>query len=67
MNENNDIELLHPDGTHPSVSGTYFASSMIFSILSNQNITQIQYTGGLPDYNTQLIKQSVLELIQLYY
>jgi len=66
-NENKEIELLHSDGVHPTTSGTFYASSMIFSILSNQNIFQVDYNGGIPSNRAKLIKQSVLESIQLYY
>jgi len=66
-NENNSISLLNMDGQHPSKFGTYFASSMIFSILSNQNINPIPYNSNLTSAQAGFIKQKVLESINLYY
>jgi len=66
-NENNSISLLNMDGQHPSKFGTYFASSMIFSILSNQNINPIPYSSNLTSAQAGFIKQKVLESINLYY
>ncbi len=66
-NENNPISLLGIDGQHPSKYGTYYASSMIFSIVSNQNIGQVPYNSDLNSNESNYIKQKVIEAVTLYY
>ena len=65
--ENNSISLLDDGGLHPSKFGTYYATSMIFSILSSQNITNIAYNSNLTSAQASFIKQRVLESILQYY
>lgn len=65
--ENNSISFLGPDGLHPSKYGTYFASGMIFSIISNQLVGQIPYNADLTSAEANFIKQSVSETITNYY
>ena len=66
-NENNAINLLSLDGSHPSNFGTYYASAMIFSIISDQSIAQIPYNYNLTISEANMIKQKVIEAINLYY
>tara|TARA_R110000787_G_scaffold17180_1_gene54177 strand:+ start:9919 stop:10662 length:744 start_codon:yes stop_codon:yes gene_type:complete len=63
----NETSLLNPDGLHPNMHGTYFASAMIFSILSNQNIIQVPYHSNLEEFQAQYIKQRVIEYVLFYY
>ncbi len=65
--ENNSISLLGPDGLHPNIYGTYFASGMIFNIISNQYIGQVPYNAQLTSAEANFIKQHVSEAISTYY
>jgi len=65
--ENNSISLLGSDGLHPSNYGTYFASAMIFNIISNQQVGQIPYNANLTSAEANYIKQAVSEAIATYY
>lgn len=65
--ENNSISLLGPDGLHPNKYGTYFASGMIFNIISNQLIGQVPYNAQLTSAEANFIKQSVSQAISTYY
>lgn len=65
--ENSSINLIGPDGIHPSKFGTYYASAMIFNILSNQQISQVPYQANLTLTEANFIKQAVSEAISTYY
>lgn len=65
--ENNSISFLGSDGIHPSKYGTYFASGMIFNIISNQHIGQVPYNADLTSTEANYIKQAISEAISTYY
>ena len=65
--ENNGTNLLGPDGVHPSMEGTYFASAMLFKALSNQDVNSNPYLSSLIPDKAQYIKEFVTQAFLDYY
>tara|TARA_R110002124_G_scaffold227889_1_gene393229 strand:- start:136698 stop:137447 length:750 start_codon:yes stop_codon:yes gene_type:complete len=65
--ENNGINLLGPDGVHPSLEGTFFASAMFFKAISNQDINSNPYRTSLTPQKATYIKEFVTQSFLEYY
>ena len=65
--EDNGMELLSGDGVHPSLQGTFFASSMLFKIISGQDIDSNSYRGANTVEQAQYIKEFVTQAVLEYY
>jgi hemolysin-activating ACP:hemolysin acyltransferase len=57
-------QLYQPDGSHPSVAGTYLAATVLYATIIGEDPTEIQFTGDLdPDMARSL--QSIAESVVL--
>ena len=65
--ENNGTNLLGPDGVHPSIEGTFFASAMLYRAISNQDINSNPYRSNLIPQKAQYIKEFVTQAYLEYY
>lgn len=61
-----DLELYQPDKRHPTVAGTYLASSTVYATLYRKSPVGLAYTAGLPADVVTLLQTAAWEAVQEY-
>lgn len=57
------IELYDPDGSHPSLAGSYAAACSFFASVFKKDPTTVTYNGGLPAATAALIRQAAKAVV----
>jgi len=64
--ENKTIHLLSDDGVHPSIYGTYFASAMLFRVISRQGLFSNAYDADLLPADAAYLRQYANDALARY-
>lgn len=61
--DNPYIELYSPDGSHPSLAGTYAAACAFYAMLFNHNPAELTYDGGLDPETAATIRNVAKDVV----
>lgn len=62
-----DIELYQPDKRHPTMAGTYLASSAVYAALYGKSPVGLAYTAGLDKQVAAFLQAAAWESVQEYF
>ena len=60
---NPGIELYSPDGSHPSIAGTYLAACVFYASLFHESPQGAAFTSGLADSTAQILQLVAFETV----
>ena len=58
-----EIELWQPDGSHPTVAGTYLAACVLHATLFHVSPENLRYTAGLPSTTVRLLQATAAQTV----
>jgi hypothetical protein len=58
-----EIELWQPDGSHPTVAGTYLAACVLHATLFHASPENLRYTAGLPSTTVRLLQATAAQTV----
>ena len=59
-----EIELYHPDSTHPSLAGSYLAAKTLFSAIFGVDPTTIDFNGNLKKEEADILSLAAKKVIE---
>ena len=57
------FDLWHPDGSHPSLHGTYLAASVFYAVLTGKSPEGLEYTAGLAPDEARSLQRAAAETV----
>ncbi len=58
-----ELDLWQPDGSHPTIAGTYLAACVVYATVFGRSPVGLGYTGGLPADTARTLQSAAAETV----